>query len=169
MKQKSITIQKTTLVRLEEQAMRAVLQRVTWAQVVVDNKIIGKIDKGIMVLIGFKQGDGEKEMTYILDKLTNLRIFEDDNDKMNLSVKDVNGKLLIVPNFTLYGDCRKGRRPSYSAGAPIDEASQLFIKFIEKAKDYDIPIETGEFQADMEVSLANDGPVTLLLDSEKEF
>ncbi|WP_105614172.1 D-aminoacyl-tRNA deacylase [Vallitalea okinawensis] len=149
--------------------MRAVIQRVSHAQVVVEDQIIGKIEKGIMVLVGFKQGDDEKTMEYMLEKITKLRIFEDENDKMNLSLSDVKGGLLIVPNFTLYGDCRKGRRPSYSTGAPVVEAEGLFNQFIDKAKESYVTVQTGQFRAHMEVTLTNDGPVTLLLDSDKEF
>lgn len=149
--------------------MRAVIQRVSHAQVVVEENVIGKIEKGLMVLVGFKQGDDEKTMDYMLEKIINLRIFEDENDKMNLSLSDVEGGLLIVPNFTLYGDCRKGRRPSYSTGAPVVEAEGLFDKFIQKARSSAVAVQTGQFQAHMEVTLTNDGPVTLLLDSDKEF
>lgn len=149
--------------------MRGVIQRVASAKVVVDKKSIGEIEKGIMLLVGFKPGDDDAVMDYMLNKITGLRIFEDDQDKMNLSLVDIAGGLLIVPNFTLYGDCRKGRRPSYSSGAPVKEAAHMFERFVEKAKDLNIPVETGQFQAHMEVTLLNNGPVTLLLDSEKEF
>ncbi len=149
--------------------MRVVLQRVSGASVKVDGNIIGQIDKGIMVLVGFKQDDNEKIMDYMIEKIINLRIFEDENDKMNLSLKDINGQLLIIPNFTLYGDCRKGRRPSYSGGAPSSQALEIYLKFVTKAKGYGLEIKTGKFGADMEVSLVNDGPITLLVDSDKEF
>lgn len=150
--------------------MRAVLQRVSEASVTVDGQVIGEIGKGIMVLFGMLGTDNEKTMEYMLDKVVNLRIFEDENGKMNLSLLDVEGELLIVPNFTLYGDARKGRRPGYSGGASPEVASELFAQLCEKAKAMPIQkVQTGQFQADMKVALINDGPVTLLLDSEKLF
>lgn len=150
--------------------MRAVLQRVSEASVTVDGQVIGEIGKGIIVLFGMLGTDNEKTMEYMLDKVVNLRIFEDENGKMNLSLLDVEGELLIVPNFTLYGDARKGRRPGYSGGASPEVASELFAQLCEKAKAMPIKkVQTGQFQADMKVALINDGPVTLLLDSEKLF
>lgn len=150
--------------------MRAVLQRVSQASVTVDGQVIGEIGKGIMVLFGMLGTDTEKTMEYMLDKVVNLRIFEDENGKMNLSLQDIGGELLIVPNFTLYGDARKGRRPGYSSGAAPEVAAELFAKLCEKAKAMPIQkVQTGQFQADMKVALINDGPVTLLLDSEKLF
>lgn len=149
--------------------MRVVLQRAFSGKVVVDDKTIGEIGKGIVALVGFGATDDEKAMDYMIDKVTNLRIFEDEQDKMNLSVKDIDGEVLIVPNFTLYGDCRRGRRPSYSSGAPVKEASVLFETFVNKFRASYPKIATGQFQADMKVTLLNDGPVTLLLDSDKEF
>lgn len=150
--------------------MRAVLQRVSYAKVTVDGVVVGEISKGIMVLFGMIPTDGENEINYMFDKIINMRIFEDDNDKMNLSLSDIDGELLIVPNFTLYGDARKGRRPSYSGAASVEEALVIFNKLIEKAEG--LPIKKfakGIFQADMKVELLNDGPVTLLLDSDKMF
>lgn len=150
--------------------MRGVLQRVTSASVTVDGQVIGEIGKGVMVLFGMLGSDDEKTMEYMLDKVVNLRIFEDENGKMNLSLLDIGGELLIVPNFTLYGDSRKGRRPGYSSGAAPDVAAGLFQRLCEKAKEMPIKkVATGQFQADMKVALVNDGPVTLLLDSEKLF
>lgn len=150
--------------------MRAVLQRVTEASVTVDGQVIGEIGKGVMVLFGMLGTDDEKTMEYMLDKVVNLRIFEDENGKMNLSLLDIQGELLIVPNFTLYGDARKGRRPGYSGGAAPEVAAGLFERLWEKAKKMPIKkVATGQFQADMKVALVNDGPVTLLLDSEKLF
>lgn len=149
--------------------MRAVVQRVSSAEVVVDEKPIAHIGKGIMVLVGFKEGDSEKEFAFIIDKIINLRIFEDSEGKMNLSVIDVEGEVLIVPNFTLYGDCRNGRRPSYSTAAKPESARNLFEAFEAKIKDNYNKVQFGEFQADMKVTLLNDGPVTLLIDSEKQF
>ncbi len=150
--------------------MRAVLQRVTQASVTVDGEVIGEIGKGIMVLFGMLGTDTEKTMEYMLNKVVNLRIFEDEEGKMNRSLQDVGGELLIVPNFTLYGDTRHGRRPGYSSGAAPDVASGLFTRLCEKAKEMPIQkVATGRFQADMKVALINDGPVTLLIDSEKLF
>lgn len=150
--------------------MRAVLQRVSEASVMVDGQIIGEIGRGVMVLFGMLGTDDEKTMDYMLDKVINLRIFEDAQGKMNLSLLDIEGELLIVPNFTLYGDTRKGRRPGYSSGAAPDVAAKLFADLCEKAKALPVKkVATGQFQADMKVSLINDGPVTLLMDSEKLF
>lgn len=150
--------------------MRAVLQRVSEASVTVDGQVIGEIGKGIMVLFGMLGTDDDKTIEYMLDKVMNLRIFEDENGKMNLSLLDIGGELLIVPNFTLYGDTRKGRRPGYSGGAAPDVANALFDRLCAKAKESPVKkVATGQFQADMKVALVNDGPVTLLLDSEKVF
>ena len=150
--------------------MRAVLQRVSQASVTVDGQVIGEIGRGVMVLFGMLGTDDEKTMDYMLDKVINLRIFEDENGKMNLSLLDIGGELLIVPNFTLYGDTRKGRRPGYSSGAAPEVARALFERLCEKAKEGPVKkVAAGQFQADMKVALVNDGPVTLLLDSEKVF
>ncbi len=149
--------------------MRAVVQRVSKASVTVDNKVIGKIDCGLLVLVGIKADDTEKDMDYIINKLQGLRIFEDEEGKMNISVKDIKGSILIVPNFTLYGDARKGARPSFMASGSIEEAEKKYELFIKKIEKADVPVEMGEFQADMQVELVNDGPVTILLDSGKEF
>ena len=150
--------------------MRFVIQRVTNASVTVDAQITGTIQQGFLVLIGISQTDDEAVADRMLRKMLNLRIFEDENGKMNLSLLDIDGELLIVPNFTLYGDARKGRRPGYSGGAAPDVASVLFDKLCAKAKSMPIKkVATGQFQADMKVALINDGPVTLLLDSEKLF
>lgn len=150
--------------------MRAVLQRVTKAKVTVAGQVIGEIEKGIMVLFGMLDTDDDKVIEYMLDKVINMRIFEDENGKMNLSLQDISGELLIVPNFTLYGDARKGRRPGYSSGASPDVASGIFDRLVEKAKALPVQkVATGQFQTDMQVELTNDGPVTLLLDSEKNF
>ena len=149
--------------------MRAVLQKVAYAKVDVDGKTVGSIGKGIAALVGFKDGDDEKVMDYMIDKIFNLRIFEDENGKMNLSVTDVQGEIIIVPNFTLYGDARKGRRPGYSSGASPAEAAPKFERFVEKARMMPLKVECGIFQADMKFELLNDGPVTLLLDSDRLF
>jgi D-tyrosyl-tRNA(Tyr) deacylase len=149
--------------------MRAVIQRVKHASVQVDNNIVANINEGVLVLVGFIDTDNQKVIDYMLDKIINLRIFEDENDKMNLSVKDIQGEIIIVPNFTLYGDCRKGRRPSYSTAAKPDNAKIIYNQFVSTAKEKYHNVQEGIFQADMKVNLLNDGPITLLLDSEKEF
>jgi D-tyrosyl-tRNA(Tyr) deacylase len=149
--------------------MRAVVQRVKKAQVNVSDVCVGKINKGILALVGFQGTDDAHTIDYMLDKILNLRIFNDEEDKMNLSLKDIEGDLLIVPNFTLYGECRKGRRPGYSQGATVNEAKEIFDSFIKRAKEMYPKVEQGQFQAEMEVSLINDGPITLLLDSDRQF
>lgn len=149
--------------------MRAVLQRTAYAKVTVDGEAVGSIGRGIAALVGFKSDDDGKVMDYMLDKIVNLRIFEDENDKMNLSLTDVGGELIIVPNFTLYGDARKGRRPGYSSGAAPAEAAPMFEKFVNKARKLPLKVESGIFQADMKFELLNDGPITILLDSDKLF
>lgn len=149
--------------------MRMVIQRVEKASVTVDGVVRGKIANGYVVLVGLLPTDDEKTMDYMLDKLTNLRIYEDENDKLNLSIKDVGGDLLLIPNFTLYGDARKGRRPSYAKAAPPESAEGIFNRFVEKAKETSIRVETGVFRTHMKVDLVNDGPVTVLLDSERVF
>lgn len=149
--------------------MRMVIQRVEKASVSVDGIIRGEIGNGYVVLVGFLTTDDEKTMEYMLDKLINLRIYEDENDKLNLSIKDVGGELLLIPNFTLYGDARKGRRPSYAEAASPDEADSIFNRFVEKARETSIHVETGVFRTHMKVELINDGPVTILLDSERVF
>ena len=149
--------------------MRFVIQRVERAKVTVEGKVSGEIGNGYVVLVGLLPTDDDKVMDYLLDKLVNLRIYEDENDKLNLSLKDIGGEILIVPNFTLYGDARKGRRPSYAKAAPPDEAEKLFDRFVEKAKETGLNVQTGIFRTHMKVELVNDGPVTILLDSEKNF
>lgn len=150
--------------------MRAVIQRVSDASVQVDGQVIGKIGRGICLLIGFEQSDQEADMDYIINKTLNLRIFEDENDKMNLSLLDVHGVLLVVSQFTLYGDCRKGRRPSFSKSGDVQTARQNYLRFKEKIKNAAADrVAFGQFQADMQVQIHNDGPVTLLLDSRKLF
>ena len=149
--------------------MRFVIQRVERAKVTVEGKVSGEIGNGYVVLVGLLPTDDDKVMDYMLDKLVNLRIYEDENDKLNLSLKDIGGEILIVPNFTLYGDARKGRRPSYAKAAPPDEAEKLFDRFVEKAKETGLNVQTGIFRTHMKVELVNDGPVTILLDSRKLF
>ena len=149
--------------------MRAVVQRVLEASVSVDGEKIAEIKKGLLILVGIKAEDAEKDMDYIIGKITGLRIFSDDEDKMNLSVKDIEGELLIVPNFTLYGNAIKGMRPSFIASGSVKEAEMKYHIFIDKLSKAQVPFSTGQFQADMKVSLINDGPVTILLDSSKLF
>jgi D-tyrosyl-tRNA(Tyr) deacylase len=149
--------------------MRAVVQRVTHCEVTVDGETTGRIGPGLAVFLGVSNSDTEKEANYLTDKVANLRIFADDNDKMNLSVKDIGGEILVVSQFTLYGDCRKGRRPSYNDAAPPALAERLYEYFVDVLKDKGSPVATGRFQAMMDVNLVNDGPVTILLDSEKDF
>ncbi|WP_042276754.1 D-aminoacyl-tRNA deacylase [[Clostridium] dakarense] len=149
--------------------MRAVVQRVSSSKVTVENNVIGQINKGLLVLLGVTHEDTSKDVDYMIDKILNLRIFEDENDKMNLSLKDVGGELLVVSQFTLYGDCRKGKRPSFSNAARPDLATKLYEEFIQKAKEQDVVVGTGQFGAHMMVDLTNDGPVTMLLESNKSF
>lgn len=144
--------------------MKLVIQRVKQAQVKVDEKIVGKIDRGFLVLVGITHEDTEKEADYLARKLCHLRVFEDEQEKMNLSIKDVSGKLLIVSQFTLYADCEQGNRPSFINAAKPDMAKRLYEYFIKKCKEEEIEIETGVFGAHMEVSLMNDGPVTIVME-----
>jgi D-tyrosyl-tRNA(Tyr) deacylase len=148
--------------------MRAVVQRVKKSSVTVEENIVGKIDHGLMILLGVEKGDSKEDMKYIADKVMNLRIFEDEDEKMNLSVQDVKGSLLVVSQFTLLGDCRKGRRPSFTEAARPDEANHLYEEMVNYCREY-LPVETGQFQADMQVDILNDGPVTVLLDSKRNF
>lgn len=149
--------------------MRAVVQKVSSSKVTVDGEVIGKIEKGLMVLLGVTHDDTSKDVDYMVDKVTNLRIFEDENEKMNLSLKDVGGEILAVSQFTLYGDARKGRRPSFSDAARPEVANPLYEEFVEKIKSQGINVGTGKFGAHMMVDLTNDGPVTILLESKREF
>lgn len=149
--------------------MRAVVQRVDKAKVTVDGEIVGEISRGLMVLVGVVEGDTEKDVQYLADKVTGLRIFEDEAEKMNLSVKDIGGEILSVSQFTLYGDCRKGKRPSFDKAAKPETAIVLYEKFNELCRQQNIKVETGVFGAHMLVELANNGPVTILLDSSKMF
>ncbi|WP_337476201.1 D-aminoacyl-tRNA deacylase [Acidaminococcus timonensis] len=149
--------------------MRAVVQRVTEASVTVEGKTVGSIGSGLMVLLGVEQEDTEKDGAYLAEKLAGLRIFEDDHEKMNLSVQQVGGSILLVSQFTLLGDVRHGKRPSFTQAAPPREADALYEDLADRLRQKGIPVETGQFQAHMEVSLVNDGPVTILLDSRKLF
>jgi len=147
--------------------MKAVIQRVHSAQVYVDDRLTGKIGKGLLVFLGVGKGDGEEDISYMVSKLPDLRIFEDTSGKFNLSLREINGEMLIVSQFTLYGDCKKGRRPSFSEAQEPSIAKNLYERLIHRLKEQGLPVETGEFQAKMDVHLVNDGPVTLLLDSKK--
>ena len=146
------------------------MQRVSRAKVTVEGETVGEIGRGILVLLGVSRADAEKDALYLLEKTLNLRVFEDADGKMNLSLLDVEGELLVVSQFTLYGDARKGRRPSYIEAAAPDEANRLYEFFVSEARRRQIgKVETGRFQAMMDVELVNDGPVTILLDGDKTF
>lgn len=145
--------------------MRTIIQRVKYAKVDVDNKTIGKIEKGFLILLGITHTDTEKEVKWLANKVKDLRIFEDENGKMNLSLEKIQGEVLIISQFTLYGNCIKGRRPAFIDAARPDLANDLYLKFIEKFKNFGIKTECGEFGADMKVELLNDGPVTLIIDT----
>ena len=149
--------------------MRCVIQRVTQASVTVGEELVGKIGRGYMILIGVSSEDTDKDLRYMAEKVPNLRIFEDEAGKMNLSIKDVGGEILAVSQFTLYGDARGGRRPSFSTAARPDEANALYEKLVAAWREQGIHVETGRFRAEMQVSLVNDGPVTMLMDSTKLF
>lgn len=149
--------------------MRAVVQRVSRAAVRVDGKVCGEITRGLLVLLGVGKSDDQSAADYLSEKIVGLRIFEDAEGKMNLSVKDVNGAILAVSQFTLYGDVRRGKRPSFDSAAPPAEARRLYEYFVERICAAGLRCETGIFQAMMEVELVNDGPVTILIDSEKSF
>ena len=149
--------------------MRAVVQRVKEARVEVDGKITGAVGQGLLIFLGVGEGDTEKDCDFLVNKIINLRIFSDENDLMNLSLMDISGSVLVVSQFTLWGDCRKGRRPSFAKAAGPEKARELYNKFIEIINEQGIKVETGEFQSMMDVYLVNDGPVTLLLDSAKNF
>ena len=149
--------------------MRAVVQRVLNANVKVNGDTVGKIGKGLLVFIGIGEDDDNKDLEYMVEKILGLRIFEDTNNKMNLSLLDVKGEILVISQFTLYGDVRKGKRPSFSTSAPPDIAENIYNKFIRICKERGIKTEEGIFGADMKVELINDGPVTILIDSKKTF
>jgi D-tyrosyl-tRNA(Tyr) deacylase len=146
--------------------MRAVVQRVTTSDVKVDHEIVGRIGPGLLVLLGVSRFDEEKDAAYLADKVAHLRIFEDDEGKMNLSLLETSGEALVVSQFTLLGDCRKGRRPSFVEAAPPERAEQLYQYFVDQFRLKGIRVSTGQFQAKMAVSLVNDGPVTLILESK---
>ena len=145
--------------------MRAVVQRVKESSVKVDRQTIGKIGKGLLVLLGVAEGDSPSDAGYLANKIVNLRIFEDDGAKMNRSLLSIGGEMLVVSQFTLLGDCRKGRRPSFTAAAGPQKASELYDNFVQQVRRLGISVETGCFQTTMEVALINDGPVTFVLES----
>ena len=149
--------------------MRAVVQRVTGASVTVEGETVGAIGPGLMVLIGVASEDTDKDLKYIRDKVMNLRVFDDENGVMNRSILDAGGSILAVSQFTLYGDARGGRRPSYFQAAGPEMANELYERAVAAWRDQGIHVETGRFRTEMKVSLINDGPVTILLDSEKAF
>ena len=149
--------------------MRACVQRVTRGSVTVDGEVIGQIAAGLVVLLGVGPDDDESDVRFMADKLTQLRIFEDADEKMNLSLIDTGGAMLVVSQFTLMGDCRKGRRPSFVAAAKPDRANELYEQFVAEVKSRGVETATGKFQAMMDVELVNDGPVTMLVDSKKLF
>ena len=149
--------------------MRAVVQRVKEARVVVDGRTVGSIGRGLLVFLGVEQADDKTDADYLVSKIINLRIFQDTEHKFNLSLRDVKGAILVVSQFTLLGDCRKGRRPSFTDAALPDKARDLYDYFITSAATHNLSVASGEFQAMMDVSLVNDGPVTMLLDSKRRF
>lgn len=146
--------------------MRAVLTRVRRASVTIDGQVVGKIGRGFLILLGVGQNDTEAQCVKLADKLTGLRIFDDENDKMNLSLTDVGGEILVISQFTLYGNCKKGRRPDYLAAARPELAIPLYESFVQLCRDKGFHVETGEFGADMQVESVNDGPVTLTVDTD---
>lgn len=148
--------------------MRILIQRVNEASVTVENEIIGKIGKGILVLVGIARGDSEKDTDYLVEKIANLRIFENEEGKLDLSALDTKAELLIVSQFTLYGECDKGRRPDFGKAAPMEEAKATYEKVLERFRKTGLKIERGQFQAHMKVNLINDGPLTLMLESKKQ-
>lgn len=148
--------------------MKGVIQRVKQASVRVDGEVVGEIGTGVLVLLGVEKGDTEAQADWIAEKIVALRIFGDEAGKMNLSVTDIGGSLLAVSQFTLAGNCSKGRRPSFDTAAPPDEANRLYLYFMERVRAQGIPVQSGVFQADMQVSLVNDGPVTFIIESPKK-
>ena len=149
--------------------MRAIVQRVTYSSVSINNELVSEIKKGLNVLVGISNNDNNEDLLYIKDKIINLRIFEDEDGKMNKSLLDVNGELLIVSQFTLYGDCRKGRRPSFIEALSGESAKQIYLDFVKECEKELPTVKCGVFGADMRVIIDNDGPVTIMLDSKKNF
>jgi D-tyrosyl-tRNA(Tyr) deacylase len=153
----------------KEKKVKVLLQRVTGASVSINGEIVGRIGQGLVAFVGVAEGDSERDIDYLVPKMTGLRIFADENSKFNLSVADVGGELLLVSQFTLIADTRKGRRPSFTAAAPPEEAEKLFERFVEQARGSGLKVETGIFQEYMRVDIHNDGPVTVMLDSRDKF
>ncbi len=149
--------------------MRAVVQRVASASVKVESEVVGQIERGFLVLLGVGADDSDADAVTLAEKIAGLRVFEDDDGKMNLALNDVDGRMLVVSQFTLFGDCRKGRRPSFVDAARPEQAERFYESFVAEVQGQGIQVETGRFQTHMDVSLVNDGPVTLLLDSRKTF
>ena len=146
--------------------MKALIQKVEQAKVEVSKEVVGKITTGILILLAVSKDDSKKQADWLLEKIVNLRIFPDEHGKMNKSIKDIGGQLLIVSQFTLLGDCKKGNRPSFDKAASSDKANQIYNYFIEKAKIYELDVSCGKFAAHMQVSLINDGPVTFVIDTD---
>ncbi|MGV8145648.1 MAG: D-aminoacyl-tRNA deacylase [Alkaliphilus sp.] len=149
--------------------MRAVVQRISKSQVTVENKLVGEASRGLLIYLGVANYDTDKDAEYLIGKITNLRIFEDADGKMNLSLIDIKGEMLVISQFTLLGDCRKGRRPNFMDAAKPEIASELYRKFAKGCKELGLKVETGVFQAHMHVESINDGPVTVIIDSQKNF
>ena len=149
--------------------MRAVVQRVSSASVKVEDEVVGQIERGFLVLLGVGTGDSDADAVTLAEKVAGLRVFEDEDRKMNLALNDVDGQMLVVSQFTLFGDCRKGRRPSFVDAARPEQAERLYESFVGEVRGRGIHVETGRFQTHMDVRLVNNGPVTLLLDSRKTF
>ncbi|BER92771.1 MAG: D-aminoacyl-tRNA deacylase [Candidatus Atribacteria bacterium] len=147
--------------------MRAVIQRVSWSQVVVDGKVVAQIGRGLLVLLGVGKEDNEKDVEFMLRKIPNLRIFEDEEGKMNRSLMEIGGELLLISQFTLYGNCRKGLRPSFEKAASPEQANQLYELLLKMLREQGVKVQNGVFGAHMQVSLCNDGPVTIILDSKE--
>ncbi|NLW56011.1 MAG: D-tyrosyl-tRNA(Tyr) deacylase [Firmicutes bacterium] len=147
--------------------MRALIQRVSFARVAVGEETTGEIGQGLLIFLGVKTGDEEAALAYLVEKIINLRIFSDEQGKMNLSLLDVGGEVMVVSQFTLYADCRKGRRPSFQGAAPPAESERLYEQFIQALRDQGLKVATGRFGADMQVTLVNDGPVTIFLDTDE--
>ena len=145
--------------------MKIIIQKVNFAKIFVNEKFKGEIGTGIVAYVGISNEDTEKDINFCIAKLINLRIFNDENNKMNLSLKDVNGELLVVSNFTIYGNTKKGRRPSYTDSAPAEKAKKIYDLFVEKLSQTDVPFKTGEFQQYMEIESINDGPINLIIES----
>ncbi|WP_296113643.1 D-aminoacyl-tRNA deacylase [uncultured Anaerococcus sp.] len=149
--------------------MRAIIQKVTKASVSVEKELLSEIKDGYMILLAVKETDTDEDLAYVKRKISNLRIFEDEAGKLNLSLKDVGGEILLISQFTLYGDCRKGNRPSFTMSAGLEKAEAYYNKLADELRDEGFSVKTGKFQAHMEVALVNDGPVTIILDSERIF